>query len=41
VLNAAPEFDDCVRIAAERSVPIKDVQAQAMRAWLDSRLEIE
>jgi pyridinium-3,5-bisthiocarboxylic acid mononucleotide nickel chelatase len=38
VLNAAPEFDDCVRIAAERSVPIKDVQAQAMRAWLDSRL---
>jgi pyridinium-3,5-bisthiocarboxylic acid mononucleotide nickel chelatase len=38
VLNAAPEFDDCVRIAAERSVPIKDVQAQAMRAWLDSGL---
>ena len=38
VLNAAPEFDDCVRIAAQRSVPIKDVQAQAMRAWLDSRL---
>jgi pyridinium-3,5-bisthiocarboxylic acid mononucleotide nickel chelatase len=38
VLNAAPEFDDCVRIAAERSVPIKDVQAQAMRAWLNSRL---
>jgi uncharacterized protein (TIGR00299 family) protein len=38
VLNAAPEFDDCVRIAAERSVPIKDVQAQAMRAWLDSPL---
>jgi pyridinium-3,5-bisthiocarboxylic acid mononucleotide nickel chelatase len=38
VLNAAPEFDDCVRIATERSVPIKDVQAQAMRAWLNSRL---
>jgi pyridinium-3,5-bisthiocarboxylic acid mononucleotide nickel chelatase len=37
VLNAAPEFDDCVRIATDRSVPIKDVQALAMRAWLDSQ----
>jgi uncharacterized protein (TIGR00299 family) protein len=39
VLNAAPEFDDCARIAAERGVPIKDVQAIATRAWLDSRDE--
>lgn len=37
VLNAAPEFDDCARIAAERSLPIKDVQAVAMRAWLQTR----
>jgi len=36
VLNAAPEFDDCARLAAERGVPIKDVQALAMKAWLDS-----
>ena len=36
VLNAAPEFDDCARIAAERGMPIKEVQALAMRAWLDS-----
>ena len=36
VLNAAPEFDDCARIAAERGMAIKDVQALAMRAWLDS-----
>ena len=36
VLNAAPEFDDCARIASERGKPIKDVQAMAMRAWLDS-----
>jgi uncharacterized protein (DUF111 family) len=36
VLNAAPEFDDCARIAAERGVPIKDVQAMATRAWLNS-----
>jgi uncharacterized protein (DUF111 family) len=35
VLNAAPEFDDCVRAAAERQLSIKDVQAQAMKAWLD------
>lgn len=35
VTNAAPEFDDCARIAAERGVPIKDVQAMALKAWLD------
>lgn len=35
VLNAAPEFDDCARIAAERGIPIKDVQALATKAWLD------
>ncbi len=37
VLNAAAEFDDCARIASERGVPIKEVQAIATRAWLDSR----
>jgi uncharacterized protein (TIGR00299 family) protein len=37
VLNAAPEFDDCVRIAGERGLAIKDVLALATRAWLDSR----
>jgi uncharacterized protein (DUF111 family) len=36
VLNAAPEFDDCARIAAERGMAIKDVQALAMRGWLDA-----
>ncbi len=35
ILNAAPEFDECARIASERSVPIKDVQALAMKLWLD------
>jgi pyridinium-3,5-bisthiocarboxylic acid mononucleotide nickel chelatase len=35
VVNAAPEFDDCVRAAAERGAAVKDVQAAAMRAWLD------
>ena len=37
VLNAAAEFDDCARIAAERGVPIKEVQAIATRAWLETR----
>ena len=37
VLNVAPEFDDCARIARERLVPVKDVQAAAMKAFLDRR----
>ena len=36
ILNAAPEFDDCMRIAADRGIAIKDVQAIATRAWLDT-----
>ena len=35
VLNAQPEFDDVARLAAEHGVPIKDVHAQAQKAWLD------
>jgi uncharacterized protein (TIGR00299 family) protein len=35
VMNAAPEFDDCARLAAERGAPVKDVQAAAMKAFLD------
>jgi hypothetical protein len=37
VLNASPEFDDCARLARERDVPLKDVQAAASKAFLDSR----
>ncbi|MCC7007306.1 MAG: nickel pincer cofactor biosynthesis protein LarC [Acidobacteria bacterium] len=33
VLNAAPEFDDCVRIAEATGRPVKHVQADAMQAW--------
>lgn len=33
VLNVSPEFDDCVRIARERNVPLKDVQLAAMQAF--------
>ena len=37
VVNAAPEFDDCARVAHERQVAIKDVQAMAMKAYLDGK----
>jgi hypothetical protein len=36
VVNATPEYDDCVRLANARGVPVKDVQAQALAAWLQS-----
>jgi uncharacterized protein (DUF111 family) len=35
VLNAAPEFDDCVRAAKAAGRPVKDVQALAVRAFHD------
>ena len=35
VVNAAPEFEDCVRVAADRGLPIKEVQARAIKAWID------
>ena len=35
IVNASPEFDDCARLAGERGLPIKDVQAIATKAWLD------
>ena len=37
--NAAPEFEDCARLAAERRLSIKDVQAIAVKAWLDRNAE--
>ena len=36
VVNAAPEFEDCARLAAERGLPVKAAQALAVRAWLDA-----
>jgi len=37
VLNAAPEFDDCVRLANAAGRSVKEIQAAATKAWLDSR----
>jgi uncharacterized protein (DUF111 family) len=34
-VNAAPEFEDCVRVASERGLSIKEVQARAIKAWID------
>jgi len=34
-LNAAPEFEDCVRLAGEHHVSIKTIQAAAIKARLD------
>jgi uncharacterized protein (TIGR00299 family) protein len=33
VINAAPEFDDCARLAAEKQLAVKDVQAMAVQAY--------
>ena len=35
ILNASPEFDDCVKRAAEAKAAVKDVQAAAVKAFLD------
>jgi hypothetical protein len=34
VVNFAPEYEDCARIARERNVPLKRVQAEAVAAYL-------
>jgi uncharacterized protein (TIGR00299 family) protein len=34
-VNVSPEFEDCAKAAAERGLPIKEVQAQAIRAWME------
>ena len=33
LLNASPEFEDCARVAAERGLAVKEVQAEAVRAF--------
>ena len=33
IINAVPEFDDCAKLASERQLPIKDVQAMAVHAY--------
>jgi uncharacterized protein (TIGR00299 family) protein len=33
IANAAPEYEDCCKIAAEHTVPLKQVMEEAMRAY--------
>jgi uncharacterized protein (DUF111 family) len=33
VMSVTPEYEDCVRIARDQSVPLKDVQALAVKAY--------
>ena len=35
IMNAAPEFDDCARLAAASGRPVKEIQAAATKAFLD------
>jgi uncharacterized protein (TIGR00299 family) protein len=37
ILNASPEFDDCVRLAEASGLSVKEIQAAATKAWLDAR----
>jgi uncharacterized protein (TIGR00299 family) protein len=37
VLNASPEFDDCVRLATAHGRPVKEIQAQASKAFMELR----
>jgi uncharacterized protein (TIGR00299 family) protein len=39
VLNAQPEFDDLVALAAANDRPVKEVQAAALAAWASYRLD--
>ena len=37
ILNAVPEFDDCVRVADAAGRPVKAVQGEALEAWFASQ----
>ena len=37
IVNATPEFEDCLRLGSDQKIPVKDVQAAATKAYLDTR----
>jgi uncharacterized protein (TIGR00299 family) protein len=37
IVNVAPEFEDCARLAAEHRLPVKEVQALVLKAYLDEQ----
>jgi uncharacterized protein (TIGR00299 family) protein len=34
VVNAAPEYEDCARVARDKGIPLKQIQALAMKSYL-------
>ena len=36
VVNFAPEYEDCVRIARDRKIPLKQVQSQVIQKYLET-----
>jgi uncharacterized protein (TIGR00299 family) protein len=34
IMNAAPEYESCYRIAKEKGIPLKEVQQQAMKSFI-------
>lgn len=41
VMNAAPEYEDCRRIAEQTGTPLKSVRELAMKAWLEMSSDID
>jgi len=41
VANAAPEYEDCRRLAVEHSIPLKQVMQESMRIYAASNIQIE
>ena len=37
ILNASPEFDDCLRLANASTLSVKEIQAAATKAWLEAQ----
>jgi uncharacterized protein (DUF111 family) len=37
VINFAPEYEDCVKIARERKVALKEVQSLALKEYLERK----
>jgi uncharacterized protein (DUF111 family) len=38
VVNAAPEYEDCARVAREKGVALKQIQALAMKTYLNKSM---
>lgn len=41
VMNAAPEYDDCRKLAEQTGTPLKRIRELAMKAWLEMKADID